>query len=133
MAESHDVPKPLVFNLGPIDRIPPGQGLAYVVCGHEIAVFRQRDEHVFASQNRCPHRQGPLAEGILGAGKIICPLHAHKFDLCSGSGSEGHECLDTFPIRVENGEILLSLDPNFFSANTHNRSYPPSKISLRVG
>ena len=60
--------KHLVFNLGSVDRIPAGQGLSYVVCGHEIAVFRQRDDHVFATQNRCPHKQGSLAEGILGGG-----------------------------------------------------------------
>lgn len=113
---------PLVFNLGSIDRIPPGQGLAYVVCGHEVAVFRQRDDRLFASQNRCPHKHGPLAEGILGAGKIICPLHSQKFDLSTGKGIDNHECLKTFPVKVENGEIMLSLDPTFFCKPSSTRT-----------
>jgi nitrite reductase (NADH) small subunit len=123
--------KPLVFNLGSVDRIPAGQGLSYVVCGHEIAVFRQRDDHVFATQNRCPHKQGSLAEGILGGGKIICPLHSFKYDLCNGKGIDNDYCLKTFPVRVENGEVLLSLEPSFFSQSAKAKD-SPSTISLTI-
>jgi len=100
-------PPPLVFNLGPVDKIPPGQGTCFIVCGEEIAVFRQRDGRMFATQNRCPHRQGPLSEGLAGDGKVICPLHSHKFDLASGKG-ENHECLRTFPVSDQDGDIVLS-------------------------
>ena len=99
----------LIVNLGSLDEIPLGQGRCYIVGSEEIAVFRQRDGKLFASQNRCPHKQGPLAEGVLGGGKIICPLHAHKFDLTSGTGSEPTECVKTFPVREQNGEIILEL------------------------
>jgi nitrite reductase (NADH) small subunit len=100
--------RPLTFNLGSIDKIAMGQGRCYLVCGEEIAIFRQRDGKLFATQNRCPHKQGPLAEGLMGGGKVVCPLHSHKFDLCSGTGSENHECVKVFPVREANGEILLS-------------------------
>jgi nitrite reductase (NADH) small subunit len=96
-------------NLGPIEKVPLGQGFCFVVGGEEIAVFRQRDGRLFATQNRCPHRQGPLSEGIIGDGKVICPLHAHKFDLCSGAGPQPGECLRTFTVRESGGEILLVL------------------------
>jgi len=129
MDNSNEI-KPLVFNLGSLDRIPAGQGLSYVVCGHEIAVFRQRDDHVFATQNRCPHKQGSLAEGILGGGKIICPLHSFKYDLCNGKGIDNDHCLKTFPVRVEQGEILLSLEPGFFSQARMKDQ--PSNISLTM-
>lgn len=100
---------PSSVKLGSRDKIPIGQGRCYIVGTEEIAVFRQRDGRLFASQNRCPHKQGPLAEGVLGAGKIICPLHAHKFDLVSGAGAEKGECVKTFAVREINGEIILEL------------------------
>src|SRR5215813_15110438 len=54
------------INLGSATAIPLGQGRCYVVGGQEIAVFRQRDGRLFATENRCPHRRGPLSEGIVG-------------------------------------------------------------------
>lgn len=98
------------INLGSIEKIPLGQGLSFRVGEEEIAIFRQRNGKLFATQNRCPHRQGPLAEGLVGNGKVICPLHAHKFDLASGAGSEPHECVKVFPVEVCDGEIVLSLE-----------------------
>jgi nitrite reductase (NADH) small subunit len=99
------------IHLGSIDAIPLGQGRCFVVAGEEVAVFRQRDGKLFAVQNRCPHRQGPLAEGILGAGKVICPLHGHKFDLATGTGSEPAECVRAYPVEVRNGEIWIQFQP----------------------
>jgi nitrite reductase (NADH) small subunit len=97
------------INLGSVEKIALGQGRCYLVGGEEIAVFRQRDGRLFATQNRCPHKQGPLAEGVAGGGKVICPLHSHKFELETGKGSEPHECVKTYPVREENKEILLSV------------------------
>ena len=97
------------INLGLISRIPVGQGRCYVIGSDEIAVFRQRDGRLFAIQNRCPHRQGPLSEGVMGGGRVICPLHAHRFDLEDGTGSETDECVKVYRVEELRGEILLSL------------------------
>ena len=97
------------INLGSVEGIAMGQGRCFIVGDEEIAVFRQRDGQLFATQNRCPHKQGPLSEGVAGGGKVICPLHSHKFDLQSGEGSEKGECVKVYAVRVENGEILLSV------------------------
>ena len=97
------------INLGSIESIAPGQGRCFIVGGEEIAVFRQRDGQLFATQNRCPHKQGPLSEGVAGGGKVICPLHSHKFDLQSGEGSEKGECVKVYAVREVNGEILLTI------------------------
>ncbi|HXX93004.1 MAG TPA: nitrite reductase (NAD(P)H) small subunit [Planctomycetota bacterium] len=97
-------------NLGSIEKIPPGQGFCFIVGGEEISVFRQRDGRLFATENRCPHRQGPLSEGLIGAGKVICPLHAHKFDLTTGQGPAPAECLRVFPVRESQGEIFLTVE-----------------------
>ena len=100
----------LTVNLGSIEKVPVGQGRCYIIGNDDVAVFRQRDGQLFASQNRCPHKQGPLSEGVIGAGKVICPLHFHKFDLRTGAGSEPDECLKTFSVRERNGEIVLELE-----------------------
>ena len=107
MAETASAPK--TVTLGSLEKIPLGQGRCFIVGGEEIAVFRQRDGCLFASQNRCPHKQGPLAEGVIGAGKVICPLHAHKFDLCTGKGAEKAECLRLYAVREVDGQIQLTL------------------------
>ena|ERR1051326_4497733 len=96
-----------LINLGSVEKIALGHSRCYLVAGEEIAVFRQRDGRLFATQNRCPHKQGPLAEGISGGGKVICPLHSHKFDLATGVGSEAKECVKTYPVREQGGNILL--------------------------
>jgi nitrite reductase (NADH) small subunit len=99
----------MTVSLGSISRIPEGQGRCYVVGADEIAVFRQRDGRLFATQNRCPHRQGPLSEGVVGGGQVICPLHAHRFDLKGGAGHEPGECVQVYSVKVVDGEIVVSL------------------------
>jgi nitrite reductase (NADH) small subunit len=95
-------------NLGRASRIPAGQGRCYVVGDEEVAVFRQRDGRLFATQNRCPHRQGPLSEGVVGGGQVICPLHAHRFNLADGVGSEPGECVQVRQVKDVDGNIVLS-------------------------
>lgn len=100
---------PTVINLGSLEKIAAGHSRCYLVGGTEVAVFRQRDGRLFATQNRCPHKQGPLSEGVSGGGKVICPLHSHKFELATGTGSESGECVKVYSVRELNGEILLSV------------------------
>jgi nitrite reductase (NADH) small subunit len=101
--------EPTVFELGPLARIPLGEGRIYVVGDRQVAVFRTRSGDVFATQAWCPHERGPLADGLIGGGRIICPLHAYRFDLASGRPL-GNDCtaLRTYPISVdEHGELIL--------------------------
>lgn len=98
-----------LINLGPVEKIPLGQGFCFIVGGEEIAVFRPRAGHIHATQNRCPHRGGPLAEGLCDAKTVICPYHGHKFDLQTGTGGEASEKLKIYPVREEKGEILLEV------------------------
>ena len=101
--------KTSIINLGSVEKIPIGQGACFIVGDQEIAVFRPRDGRIFAVENRCPHRQGPLAEGIVGGGKVICPLHGHKFDLTTGKGSDPSECVKAFKAWESNQNILVEL------------------------
>lgn len=98
-----------IVNLGSVNRIPEGQARCYVIGTEEIAIFRQRDGQLFATANRCPHRQGPLSEGVFGGGHVICPLHGHRFNLESGTGDEACESLKVFPVKIKEGDILLTV------------------------
>ena len=98
------------LRLGPIDKIPVGQGHCYLVGKEEIAVLRPRGGSIVAIQNRCPHRNGPLSEGVYDSAKVICPYHGHKFDLATGIGSEGGEKVKVYKVREEEGDIVLVLE-----------------------
>ena len=96
--------------LGPIAAIPEGEGRNYSIAGDRIAVFRGRDGSVFATQASCPHRGGPLADGLLGGGTLVCPLHALKFDLRTGTAQNSECTLKTYPARLSpSGQILVTL------------------------
>lgn len=97
-----------LVDIGPLDAIAPGQGRAFIVAGRTIAVFRQRDGRVFATDNQCPHRGGPLAEGIVGNGTVICPLHSWKIDLSSGRCLSEAASVRTYEVRVVNGRLLMA-------------------------
>jgi len=99
------------INLGPVEGIPMGQGHCFRIEGEDIAVFRGRDGAISAIENTCPHMKGPLAEGIIGDGKVVCPLHGHRFDLKTGEGSESLECVRTFETSVENGNVFIAYAP----------------------
>lgn len=112
MATSSAATKTQCYNLGPIDRVPVGEGRCFQVSGISIAVFRTRASGVFATQASCPHMGGPLADGLIGGTTLVCPLHANRFDLATGQPL-GNECaaLKTYQVSVgDTGDILLSLD-----------------------
>lgn len=93
-----------------ISAIPEGEGRTFDIGGQRLAVFRSRDGSVFATQAECPHRQGPLADGLLGGGTLICPLHSLKFDLKTGKALNGECSLKTYPARLgPAGQVLVDL------------------------
>jgi len=73
-----------------------------------VAVFRTSGDEVFALDNRCPHKGGPLAEGIVHGNSVTCPLHNWVFSLETGLAQGADEGqVPTYPAKVENGRILL--------------------------
>jgi nitrite reductase (NADH) small subunit len=73
-----------------------------------IAVFRTSKEEVFATSDRCPHKGGPLSEGIVHGKSVTCPLHNWVFSLESGEAQGADEgMIDTFAIRIEDGRLML--------------------------
>ena len=91
--------------------IPLREGRAVKVGDREIAIFNLGDRFL-AIDNRCPHKGGPLADGIVSGATVVCPLHAWKLSLETGNGMNGpsaSSCVETFPTRVEEGTVLLDL------------------------
>ncbi len=103
------------IDLGPLEQIPVGQGRCMVVDELELAVFRFRDGRVFATDNRCPHRRGPLSEGVAGVDHasgveaVICPLHAYKFSLRDGRGLDTELQTHVYCTEVRGGRVFVSL------------------------
>ncbi|MEL6203717.1 MAG: nitrite reductase small subunit NirD [Pseudomonadota bacterium] len=96
------------IDIGPLDAIPL-RGARKVTTAHGcVAVFRTAADEVYALDNACPHKAGPLAEGIVHNRAVTCPLHNWVISLESGEvlGSDEGQ-VATFPARVEAGRILL--------------------------
>jgi nitrite reductase (NADH) small subunit len=99
------------LDLGPLEAIPVGEGRTFRVGDEDIAVFRLRDGTVRAVQAHCPHRGGPLADGLVGEGKVVCPLHGYAFELDSGKALRADcEHVRVWTVTVD-GEGRLRLDP----------------------
>ena len=97
-------------NLGPASQIPPGEGREYHVEGRRIAVFHARNGQLYATQALCPHREGPLVDGLLGGSTLLCPLHSWKFELASGKAIMGDCDLLTYEVeRSSLDQILIAL------------------------
>ena len=79
----------------------------------DIAVFRTGDDRVFALHDQCPHRQGPLSQGIVHGGRVTCPLHNWKIELETGEAAGPDEgSTACFPVRIEDGRVLLQPPPS---------------------
>ncbi len=78
--------------------------------GTDIAIFRTGNDRVYALKDRCPHRGGPLSQGIVHGNAVTCPLHNWKIDLEKGEVLGPDEgCVHTYAVRVEEGTVYLDL------------------------
>ncbi len=96
------------LDIGALDDIPQ-RGARVVKTVHGcVAIFRTHDDQVFALDDRCPHKGGPLSEGIVHGHAVTCPLHGMVIGLNDGQ-AQGLDkgSVATYPARVESGRILL--------------------------
>ena len=93
-----------------LDDIPPlGARRVARERGPQVAVFRAADDQVFALLDRCPHRGGPLSQGIVFGHGVACPLHNWTIDLASGQArAPDAGCTTPFRVRVEHGTVHLN-------------------------
>jgi len=76
----------------------------------EIAVFRNGSDEVFALMDKCPHKGGPLSQGIVFDRKVTCPLHGWTVQLDSGEAvAPDCGCTRRYRVRVDKGEVHINL------------------------
>ncbi|MBL8308215.1 MAG: nitrite reductase small subunit NirD [Rubrivivax sp.] len=79
--------------------------------GPEVALFRTADDRVFALLDRCPHKGGPLSQGIVFGDSVACPLHNWTIGLADGTARAPDQgCTARFSVRLEGGEVFLDAD-----------------------
>lgn len=97
-------------DIGTLDDIPRLGARTVNTPQGEVAVFRTQDDEVFALINKCPHRGGPLSEGIVHGRKVACPLHNWVIDLTTGEAVAPDEgCTTSVAVKLEDGRLLLGV------------------------
>lgn len=98
------------IEIGTLNDIPVlGSRVVRTATG-DIAVFRTSDDEVFALDDRCPHKGGPLSQGIVHNKRVTCPLHNFVIELKSGMAVAPDEgCTHAHPTKVENGIVWLGV------------------------
>ncbi|MFI6430846.1 MULTISPECIES: Rieske 2Fe-2S domain-containing protein [Rhodococcus] len=96
--------------LGAVTDLTPGEGRAYAIHGLQLAVFLLSDGTIRAMDAVCPHKGGPLADGQIDGGVVMCPLHQYAFSFDTGAcTSEGVGAAQTYPARVVDGMVTVDI------------------------
>lgn len=98
------------IEVGTLEQIPT-LGARVVRTGQgDIAIFRTASDTLFALRDQCPHKQGPLSQGIVHDGRVTCPLHNWKIDLANGQAVAPDEgCTNTFEVKLQGSTVMLNL------------------------
>ncbi|OCK62035.1 nitrite reductase small subunit NirD [Bradyrhizobium sp. LMTR 3] len=98
------------IEIGALNDIPVLGSRVVRTASGDIAVFRTGEDEVFALDDRCPHKGGPLSQGIVHNKRVTCPLHNFVIELRSGMAVAPDEgCTRAHPTKVENGMVWLSV------------------------
>lgn len=95
------------IDIGHIDDIPLRGARKIKTALGCVALFRTADAEVFAASDTCPHKSGPLSEGIVHGQSITCPLHNWVFDLNTGEAQGEDGQIATYPVRIDGDRVLI--------------------------
>ncbi len=95
------------LDIGHIDDIPLRGARKIRTAMGCVALFRTGEDEVFAAADTCPHKGGPLSEGIVHGQSVTCPLHNWVFDLNTGQAQGEDGRIATYPIRIDAGRLLI--------------------------
>jgi nitrite reductase (NADH) small subunit len=90
------------------ENIPLREGRSVRIGDDEIAIFNLGDRYL-AVDNSCPHRGGPLCDGIVSGDTVVCPLHGWKISIETGGVLKPDVCVkvETYPVSVEDGVLSV--------------------------
>ena len=98
------------LEIGALEDIPRQGARVVKTAVGDIALFRTVDDEIFALRDKCPHKGGPLSQGIVHGKKVACPLHDWKIALDTGLAvAPDVGCAARYPVRVEAGRVSLAL------------------------
>jgi nitrite reductase (NADH) small subunit len=99
------------IKIGSINDIPRRGARCVASPRGRLAVFRTADDQIFATEDRCPHRGGPLSHGIVHGSSVTCPLHNWVISLESGKALGADQgAVRTVPVRVDGEELFIAVD-----------------------
>jgi nitrite reductase (NADH) small subunit len=99
------------LDIGTLDDIPRQGARTVSTPRGDIAVFRTLADEVYALDDHCPHKGGPLSQGIVHGHSVTCPLHNWVIDLASGeAAAPDHGCVRRIPVKLAEGRLLLGLE-----------------------
>ena len=99
------------FDIGSLDDVPKRGARCINTPLGKIAVFRTADDQLFAIDDQCPHKGGPLSQGIVHGVQVTCPLHNWVFSLETGLAQGADKgSVRTYPLRLHNHRILIDAD-----------------------
>ena len=97
------------IDVGTVDDVPLLGSRVVQAPSGDIAVFKAADGALFALRDRCPHKGGPLSQGIVHGHSVTCPLHNWVISLTSGEAQGADQgCAHRIPLRIDGGRILLA-------------------------
>lgn len=98
------------IKVGKLEDVPRQGSRVINTAAGEIAVFRSIDDQVFALDNRCPHKGGPLSQGIVHGKRVTCPLHSWQIELETGVAvAPDVGCAHRHEVKIEDGMLLLDI------------------------
>jgi len=101
------------IEVGRVSDIPKDGARVVKTPRGDIAVFRNMQDEIFALRDKCPHKGGPLSQGIIFGRTVACPLHNWNIALETGVAvAPDVGCAASFPVRLEGEKVFLSLTPN---------------------
>ena len=101
------------IEVGTIEDIPKLGARVVKTAQGNIGVFRTAEDEIFALKDECPHKKGPLSQGIVHGKRVTCPLHNWNIELDGGEVvAPDVGCAASYPTKIENGNIFLSLTLN---------------------
>jgi len=104
------IESPVWVEVGTVDDIPR-QGARCIVVGDKtVAIFRTSDDQIFALEDKCPHKNGPLSNGIVHDGCVTCPLHNWVISLSTGEAQGADEgATASYGTRIEGSKVMLDI------------------------
>lgn len=96
------------LDIGTLSDIPKRAARVVKTARGDIAIFRTMDDQIFALDDKCPHKGGPLSQGIVQGDSVTCPLHNWVISLKTGEAQGADQgCTRTIAVKLQDGRILL--------------------------